>query len=167
MTRTQTNRRHMTDHGAGPPAETTPYRADPYQRRSHDTDEDLGTDSDPPSGRPDRTPPSPRRSDQRVRESILTTDMFGCEAAGQLPWPGFDTLQAEYTAPTPMAAARDPVRGMRRGCRYSRSPDSPDGHLPSPASSPLHREDRHCGGQLRRTCRRGQGIRGRGPSHPR
>jgi hypothetical protein len=48
---------------------------------------------DPPAGRPDRAPPSPRRSDQRVRESRLTKDALGCEAAGQHSWPGFYILQ--------------------------------------------------------------------------
>jgi hypothetical protein len=32
---------------------------------------------DPPAGRPDRTPPSPRRTDQRVRKSRLTEDALG------------------------------------------------------------------------------------------
>jgi hypothetical protein len=62
-------------HGPLQPAQATPVSRSSSSRRRRRRD--------PPAGRPDRAPPSSRRSDQRVRESRLTKDVLGFEAAGQ------------------------------------------------------------------------------------
>src|SRR3954454_5106755 len=81
----------MTTHHAGPCAETNPNQTHPYQRRSHNADEVLGTHSPTaPAGQASRengrrsdsaTSPDPARRGQRP-----PTEQ---ETPGHDPWPSF------------------------------------------------------------------------------